>query len=597
MSLLNRSNWKSWRLTLALLLLALIPLLPSLVQTKHLVQASTAATAPDLLFPFVVHLGLCCLILALVARVRILLFVLLPAAALGLLESFYLLQFGTATGPHVYGIIADTHRDEVLSWIGPWLFPLMLATLAVLSLLWWAARQCWLADLAWRGWTRWCAVAAAAVLGSFLMATEAIIDAQAAPFRDSGHYYILNPLQPAPDGMRAQFENSFPWGLPWRLWRFSEHWKVLQSHQARIASFRFGVARAVAAPGDAREVYVLVIGETARANRWGLYGAPRGTTPLLSARKDLVVFADATSGASATRESVNLMLTRRAPEAMLEPTGEPSAVTLFRQAGFKTYWFSTQGTAGTHETPISVMARESHQVQFINGADYKGNGALDGQLLPLLRQALGERESRQFIVLHTLGSHLNYAHRYPSQFERYRPALQASDRPDLWAESTKERMINSYDNSVLYTDTVLNQVIEEVAALGAVATILYVADHGEGLFDGNCRKAGHGFPAKVNYHVPMFAWMSPEWQAWRPGVAGKIKARSQLPISTLSVFPTLAGLAGLAIPAPHAHPDLSGDIARSLPRMVTHHGDFDRDIRDRGCDTQSRTSQGSNGVR
>jgi hypothetical protein len=56
----------------------------------------------------------------------------------------------------------------------------------------------------------------------------------------------------------------------------------------------------------------------------------------------------------------------------------------------------------------------------------------------------------------------------------------------------------------------------------------------------------------------------------------------------MSVFPTLAGLAGLAIPAPHAHPDLGSDVPRIAARMVTHHGDFDRNVSGKSCDVRPR---------
>jgi glucan phosphoethanolaminetransferase (alkaline phosphatase superfamily) len=581
---LRFSSLSRARLAFGAALLVILPLLPSAFQAVHSYRFNPTASLADLAFPFAVHLGICTILFALTGRIRPILFFLIPAAALGVLETFYIAQFGTPSGPHVYGVIADTYTDEVRSWLGPWLLPLVLAAVALLALLCWAALQCWRANWMWHGRTRAWALAAATTLGLSLYVTEAILDKQVKPFLLPDHFYFLNPLSPPPSGLRAKFENSFPWGLPWRVWRFSEHWQALQAHQARIASFQFGVRQAIAAPVAARQVYLLVIGETGRIANWGLYGARRGTTPLLSARTDLTIFADATSAASATRESVSMMLTRRAPSAMLEPTGEPSVVTLFRQAGFKTYWFSTQGTAGTHETPISVMAREANEVEFINGADYKGAGALDGQLLPRLQRTLARVEPKQFIVLHTLGSHLNYAHRYPAAFERFRPALQASDRPDLWSAEHKAEMINAYDNSVLYTDSVLNQVIDMVAASGAVATVLYVADHGESLFDGDCSKAGHGFAAAVNYRVPMVAWTSPAWQAWRPEAAASLKLRSKQAVSTLSVFPTLAGLAGLAIPAAHAHPDLSSDTPRTAARMVTHYGDFDRNIASKSCE-------------
>ncbi|MDM4767054.1 phosphoethanolamine transferase [Pelomonas sp. SE-A7] len=502
-------------------------------------------------------------------------------------ELFYVWQFRLPSGPHVYGVIADTDWAEATAWLGPWALPLVVFAVA------WAVCVALLCRWAWRaGWT-WKSRSRVLVLASstLVIAVCGLIEWASleveARFELEPNAYVQHSLSKPQPGLTSLVERSFPWGLPVRWFRFHEHQQALLDHGRMAASHDFGVRWRPGLPVAGRQVVVLVIGETGRPDRWGLFGAERDTTPELQKRVGLLAFSDVVSGASATREAVPLMLTRRPPENMLAPPAEASVVTAFRQAGFKTYWLSTQGAAGAHETPISVLAREADEAHFVNGIDYRGAGALDGDLLPLLAKVLAKSEERQFIVLHTLGSHLNYAHRYPPAFERFKPALGREDKPDIWRSSQATELRNAYDNSVLYTDHVLAAVIDQLSASGATASMLYAADHGETLFDGDCKQAGHGFAAEVNYRVPLVVWLSEPWQRVRQDEFQRLQQHRREPFSALSVFPTLTGLAGFDISSPHAHRDIAAGPAPGRSRLVTHFGNFDRNLAGRGCDSRT----------
>lgn len=532
--------------------------------------------------------------LALWGRMRWALPMLLLAAWLAPFEAWYIFMYRLPSGSHIYGVLADTDAAETIAWLGVWM-PFLLAYAGLsLLLVCWLGWCCWLADWRWQHRSRFWVLAAAAMAGA-----GSLLLVQAQTARDQESERSLAPvsyLQHSLDdsGVEAfdPFEHAYPWGLPRRWIRFLEHRHALDSHVQAVATFKFNVQwRPGQAPDAAgRDITVLVIGETGRADRWGVFGASRDTTPQLSARQDLLLFRDAVSASSATREAVPLMLTRRPPGAVLKVGNEASVITAFRQAGYRTYWLSTQGAAGRHETPISVLAHEAHEQHFVNAADYRGAGALDGDLLPYLAQILDRPEPRQLIVLHTLGSHLNYAHRYPSEYARFQPAMLATEHPDLWRNERATEMRNAYDNSVLYTDHVLAEVIAQLEARRARASLLFAADHGETLYDGRCARAGHGFASKANYHVPLFVWTSPAWRAARPGVLAALSSRLSQPVSTLSVFATLTDLAGFTIVADNAYPGLGSDAWMPARRPVTHFGDFDRDIAPRACDSPGVTS-------
>lgn len=576
---------RDWREALAAAIVFVLPLLPACWLSWQ-TQGREVADI-DRAMPVLLCLSVTLWLLALVGRSRYLLVLLVPSALLAPFELFYLIHFAQPAGAHVFGVIAETNRAEALAWIGPWLAPLILSVSVLIAAVLWAAGVIWARNRLWSHRSRyWVAIAGTLlVLGQALL-LRAEKDLQRADEPELNPYLTHSLEQAKPDFLR-ELEPLFPWGLPLRWARYMEHHQALQDHRRAIEGFDFGVKLREGDFAEQAQIHILVIGETGRPDRWQLFGAQRATTPHLAARQDLLLFKDVVSAASATRESVPLMLTRRPPENMLAPPVEASLLTAYKQAGFKTYWLSTQGAAGAHETPISVLAREADEQHFINAVDYRGAGALDGDLLPHLKQILARpSERKQFIVLHTLGSHMQYGHRYPEGYAKFQPALAWSDKGDLWRSSQKELLINTYDNSVLYTDTVLNQAIELLAQTGRIASLVYAADHGETFFDGKCPRGGHGFAAEKNYRVPMFIWLSPQWRDARGAAYATLTQNTRQAISTLSIFPSMLGLAGIDIEKPHAHPDLTVANAGSARRLLTHFGDFDRGFKQHACDWQ-----------
>lgn len=584
-------RWPGWLALICLLLLSSLPALQVLAtQWTAAEGGGVARESWGRATPLLVHLLLCTLLVAAAGRVRWCLWLLSPAALFGPAEAFYQHHFGLPSGAHVYGVIAETDFAEASAWIGVWWIAVAVAGLGLMGGVTWATRAVWLANSQWRHRSRYWVLGG----GTLLLAMQAAVlrqdadfDAQMEKDQLGAAKYVRFELSPREHGVLGLLESLYPWGLPQRFHRYMQHRHALAQHLAEASQYDFAVHALPDAYDVPRQVHILVIGETGRVDRWGLFGAERETTPHLSHRKSLLAFSDVVSAASATREAVPLMLTRRPPEAMLAATPEPSVVTAFKQAGFRTYWLSSQGNAGSHETPVSVLASEADERHYINAADYRGPGAFDAELLPLLAKVLVRPERKQFIVLHTLGSHLNYAHRYPAAFARFQPTYGPDELPDIWQPAELEKLRNAYDNSVLYTDDFLDRVIAALDAQEVTATMIYAADHGETLFDGSCGRAGHGFSAVANYRVPLVIWASPSWRAHSKERWARLAARQSEPFSTMAVFPTLTGLAGFATSAPHAHQDMGAEKLQATSRQVTHFGDFDRDVSTKGCDVSS----------
>lgn len=294
--------------------------------------------------------------------------------------------------------------------------------------------------------------------------------------------------------------------------------------------------------GAVREVYVLVIGETARACSFGLYGYHRDTTPLLARTGGLVVFSDAVTQSNTTHKSVPMLLSAASAEDYDVIYREKGIITAFREAGFHTTFVSNQRP---NHSFIDIFGREADDWMFIRERSGRVN-MYDDEMLATVRDVLGRKRPKELIVLHMYGSHFNYR-------ERYRPA-DAVFRPDTVSEaraSNREQLLNAYDNSIRATDRFLSRLIRELDATGAATALLYTSDHGENIFDDSRKQFLHASPVPTYYelHVPLLVWMSPSYRRLCPAEAAALRANSRKSVATsASVFHTLLSLAGITTP-------------------------------------------------
>src|SRR5690606_32736690 len=145
----------------------------------------------------------------------------------------------------------------------------------------------------------------------------------------------------------------------------------------------------------------------------------------------------------------------------------------------------------------------------------------------------------QFIVLHTMGSHFNYAHRYPDDYDVFQPSLMSLKAANLHDRAQKEHLNNSYDNSVVYTDWIIDSLIALLDAEGAMSYLFYIADHGENLFDGDCDKSGHGHNTERDFRVPALLWISDRFRQVNLHKVDLAESRRDAPLYAPQVFHTL----------------------------------------------------------
>ena len=287
-----------------------------------------------------------------------------------------------------------------------------------------------------------------------------------------------------------------------------------------------------------REIYVLVIGEASRAASWQLFGYERNTNPLLSLRDDLYLFRNVITQSNTTHKSVPMMLSSVHASQHKELYHRLGIAALFNEAGFTTYFISNQAPQGAM---IDNLAHDAHNIEHMDAPNH------DIQLVEAVRKALAEDRSEKILfILHTYGSHFSYHQRYPREFAWFLP----DDDVAIKYENI-EMIRNAYDNSIVYTDYILNELIKTLEAQEeASAAMLYCADHGEDMFDGRKKRFLHASPTATYHqlHVASLAWVSPLYRKLFPEKADAAKLNEKVPATTYSMFHTMADIASISSP-------------------------------------------------
>jgi len=492
----------------------------------------------------------------------------------------YILRYERVWNEHVFAIIRETNIQEAIAWLGlsGWLLLAcgMAAILVGTVITWRYATSLPRLPTRWR-----IILVLSGVMAFGVVCVPDWVD-QDLTFNENNQ--LTKPAQATVTQLSTQLTGNFdrpglndlfPWGLPDRIRRYLALQEGLQNARQALADFRFGALQTPDRAKD-KEVFVLVIGETGRPDRWQLNGYERPTNPRLRELKGLVSFTNATTGWAWTRMSVPVILSRKPSSSIFSFFPERSIISAFREAGFWTAWYSMHGPIGFHESAVALYASEANDVRYINPADYRSSGGYDSALLAPLDLALSRKDHKKFIVLHTLGSHYNYAHRIPPEFEVFEPSLRGRRYSDLHDRAQRERLNNSYDNSIRYTDYVLAEIIQRLKDTGQITTLLYVADHGENLFDGDCDKAGHGHNTVHDYRIAAMWWNSVEFSRRYPGIIALMSARRNSPWSTESVFNTLLDIAGITTVVPTSGgQSLINPQFMKQPRWIQSGGDFD----------------------
>ena len=321
------------------------------------------------------------------------------------------------------------------------------------------------------------------------------------------------------------------------------------------------------------EVYVLVVGETARADNFGIYGYERNTTPLLQAMADSIVsFYDAITMSNTTHKSVPLLLTSVGCEDDFDQVYKRKGIiSAYGEAGYKTAFYSNQRR---NHSLIDFLGCEAQDVNFLKDDLPLTAQLSDEELLKPLKKKLDEHTSgKLFIVLHCYGSHFNYKDRYDKGTGVFLP-----DNVTSAKKKFRNELLNAYDNTIYHTDILLSGIINLLKQKQMQSAMIYVSDHGEDIFDDDRGRFLHASPLPTYYQlrVPFIVWASQEWKETYADKWQQLTEHRNLPISTNRItFHTMLDISGVTSPYYKEAEALTSESFKVTPRRyVNDHNEY-----------------------
>jgi len=511
---------------------------------------------------------------ALWSRIWIALAAAIPFALVWPLELWVRVNHGTPISAHIAALVWETGWQEGADFaavFGPDLvLPLVLWFAIYGAALHWA----WRHRLTWQGRARTWILA----IGLPLAIWSNWPDETSRPLPTVA---AAQALVSDPTGSwGAHWEGAFPANLVVAVHRYSHQLRSLRSLRAALAGRSLHAVQTD--PGQAPQLVVLVIGESASASHWGALGYARDTTPRIASLPGVALFSDVVALSPATRSAVPGVLSRRpvlGPDDRVDLQAEPSLVKAFAETGYSTHWISNQAPLGRYDTSIGLYAHGAQDVRFLNPSTYDAAGnTFDETLLKPLRRILAQ-DGRQFIVVHLLGSHFDYSERYPPEFDHFRSSQKIPGNPGESPHASGIESTNdSYDNSIRYTDHILGEIIETVQSLQTSALVAYFSDHGVDPSVGACRSTNGARRSEEAYRVPLFVWLSARQRTLTPDYWQRLTANTHQPYTTRALYSTLLELASINIEGGRPAENLLHPPAPGTRRMVGYGGnllDFD----------------------
>ena len=362
------------------------------------------------------------------------------------------------------------------------------------------------------------------------------------------------------DGYRMR-NQLYPVNVCYNLYLAFERNAASENYREASRDFKFDARSEHSA--TAPEVYVMVVGETARAHNFSLYGYPRNTNPLLSKTPGIKAFPNVTTQSNTTHKSVPMLLSAASAEDFERLFHEKGILAAFKEAGFHTVFISNQLP---NHSFIDFLGEQADEHYFLKKEESAQGSHYDEDLLQKLDEILPKADAsssahyhyryrKLFVVLHSYGSHFNYQERYPRSFAYFKPDSKSEAKPE-----NRRDLLNAYDNTIRYTDYILHGIIERLQKWEGVQTktdgvydqptsaMLYTSDHGENIFDDERSLFLHAAPKASDYelHVPFIIWTSDGFSKQYPDILKALgENRPKQVQSSLSAFHTMLGIGGI----------------------------------------------------
>lgn len=261
----------------------------------------------------------------------------------------------------------------------------------------------------------------------------------------------------------------------------------------------------IAGNPNGKNLMILVVGETARAMNFSLNGYEHGTNSLLSSQ-NIVNFRNVTSCGTATAISVPCMFShkRRKEFDVNEAKYTQNLLDILSIADYDILWLdNNSGCKGVCERVVTEKVVKMGNEEYCE-KDY----CHDEVMLERLEERIRSHDKNEMIVLHTLGSHgPSYYKRYPRIFRKFTPTCDTADIH----RCSREEIVNTYDNTIFYTDYFLSSIINIVKKFpDKEISVIYASDHGESLGENGIYL--HGLPYSIapqeQKQIPLLVWLS-----------------------------------------------------------------------------------------
>lgn len=245
------------------------------------------------------------------------------------------------------------------------------------------------------------------------------------------------------------------------------------------------------------DLIVIIIGESTTRNHMGIYGYRRNTTPKLEELSDsLFIYNNVISSHVFTTASLYDAFT------ITKSNQTTFLIDYIKKAGYKVYWLSNQRPIGFHDNLVSRIASAANESIFLSYNDFRHKTFYDEVLFPMIDEKLLIKE-KKVVFVHLIGTHYDYSKRYPEKFNVFKSKKQ----------DKKNKIIDTYDNSILYNDLIVSEIIKKVKLKNEKSAVLYFSDHGEEVYD-VVDYFGHfaDKPTSTMYEIPFLLYKASSFE-------------------------------------------------------------------------------------
>lgn len=294
-----------------------------------------------------------------------------------------------------------------------------------------------------------------------------------------------------------------------------------------------------------KSIFIMVVGETARSMNFSLNGYEKETNPYLSKVDNVLSFRDVASCGTATAISVPCMFSLLTQDSFskIKAENQENLTDILQKSGYKLLWRENDnGCKGVcNRIPTENVG------DYVHAKTTTSNFYFDEYLLENLDQYIKSYENSDenlVIFLHMNGSHgPTYFQRYPKEMRTFSPSCETNHIENC----DRTSLVNTYDNTIVYTDYVLNKTISLLKTFDDQyeTAMLYISDHGESLGESGFYLHGAPYPiAPVEQRtVPMIFWADNEfYQNRNINLACMQKRTVSSGYSQDNIFHTILGL-------------------------------------------------------